>query len=66
MIFHGLIETRTIKTPSGSGYRQRRFYCHFHGWYDLFVFPDAERDHEKCRCLAELRDSSATNSAQAA
>lgn len=48
MIFHGLIETKNIKTGDGSIRSQKRFYCHTHGWFDLFVFPDAEAHHEKC------------------
>lgn len=53
MIFHGLTETRNIKTGDGNTHRQRRFYCHFHGWFDLFVFPDAETRHAKCNQIEQ-------------
>ena len=48
MMFHGLTDSRTLSTGDGSQYKQRRFYCHAHGWIDLFVFPDAEAKHAKC------------------
>ena len=53
MMFHGLTETRIVKTGNGQKATQERFYCHFHGWYDLFVFPNAEADHSKCNQIIE-------------
>ena len=48
MMFHGLTESRIVPVGNGQQNRQRRFYCHVHGWLDLFVFPNAATAHAKC------------------
>lgn len=48
MFLDEFIETRTLMTGDGAMHRQRRFCCPVHGYFDLFVFPDAEIKHRKC------------------
>lgn len=53
MIFHGLTEKRVLKFGNGLEATQNRFYCHIHGWFDLFAFPGAETQHEKCNQIEQ-------------
>jgi hypothetical protein len=48
MISNGLVQKRTIPTGNGQRNKQSRFYCPVHGYFDLFVFPEAEAKHKKC------------------
>ena len=48
MTMHGLTSERVISTGDGAQHKQRRFYCAVHGYFDLFVFPNAAERHAKC------------------
>lgn len=48
MTIHQKTEFRTLRTGAGALHRQRRFFCSVHGYFDLFVFPDAAAKHRKC------------------
>ena len=42
------ISYRTLRVGDGSNRTQKRFECPVHGFFDLFVYPNAEARHAKC------------------